>query len=139
MTYISEEEKKDKSNYIALIKKQAFQLAELLADSPEYQQYINARNKLANDDEQSYILDDLRQQQISLKVAAMMGEDTKDEIEDFDQLYTLLSGNPIITDYLFAEGRLYHLIADVEEVFSDKLQLSQLPENGTDDFNSALN
>ena len=138
MTYISDELKKEKENYLSLIKKQAKQLADLLAESPEYQQYIIARNKLADDDEQSYILDELRQQQISLRLAAIMGEDTKDEIEDFDQLYAVLSGNPVISDYLFAEGRLFHLIADVEEVFSDKLQLEQFPQADKDESNNAL-
>jgi cell fate (sporulation/competence/biofilm development) regulator YlbF (YheA/YmcA/DUF963 family) len=139
MTYINDKKNKEKTDYRSLIKKQAFRLAELLAQSPEYQQFVNARNKLAADDEQNSLFSDLRQQQISLRMVAMMGEESRDELEDFENLYAALSGSPVISEYLFAEGRLFHLIADVEEVFSDKLELWQLPDADNYDYNSLLN
>ena len=132
MTYIQDnqdnnKEKNDK-DYRATIKKQAVYLAELLLKSPEYIQFVQARDKLAADDEQSSILNELRQRQMSMGVAAMMGEDQGEEAEDFEKMYVSLSQNPVISDYLFAEGRLIHLISDVEEVFSSKLELWHLPE-----------
>ena len=65
---------------------------------------------------------------MSLGMAAMMGEEQTEETEDFEKLYLSLVNNPVISDYLFAEGRLFHLISDVEEVFSKKLELWQMPE-----------
>lgn len=65
---------------------------------------------------------------MSLGMAAMMGEEQTEETEDFEKLYLSLVNNPVISDYLFAEGRLFHLISDVEEVFSKKLELWHMPE-----------
>ena len=138
MAYIPSDKKK-KADYRSLIKKQAFRLAELLAQSPEYMQYIDARDRLAADDEQSSILADLRQQQLFMRMADIMGEDADDERDDFNSLYATLSGNPVISDYLFAEGRLFHLIADVEEVFSDTLELTQGFDQESPESNPLLN
>ena len=129
MTYIHDDDRQKKNTgYRATIKKQALLLAELLATSPEYVQFVQARDKLEADEEQSTILSELRQRQMSIGVAAMMGEDQTDETEDFEKLYLSLTSNPVVSEYLFAEGRLFHLIADVEEVFSNKLELWHLPE-----------
>ena len=129
MTYIHDDhDKKNKQDYRATIKKQAILLAELLFKSPEYIQFVQAREKLEADNEQSTILNELRQRQMSLGMAAMMGEEQTEETEDFEKLYLSLVNNPVISDYLFAEGRLFHLISDVEEVFSKKLELWHMPE-----------
>ena len=129
MTYIHDDhDKKNKQDYRATIKKQAILLAELLVKSPEYIQFVQAREKLEADNEQSTILNELRQRQMSLGMAAMMGEEQTEETEDFEKLYPSLVNNPVISDYLFAEGRLFHLISDVEEVFSKKLELWHMPE-----------
>ena len=129
MTYIHDDhDKKNKQDYRSTIKKQAILLAELLVKSPEYIQFVQAREKLEADNEQSTILNELRQRQMSLGMAAMMGEEQTEETEDFEKLYLSLVNNPVISDYLFAEGRLFHLISGVEEVFSKKLELWHMPE-----------
>lgn len=129
MTYIHDDNTtKEKPDYRTTIKKQAVLLAELLIKSPEYVQFIQAREKLEADNEQSTILNELRQKQMSLGFAAMMGEEQTEETEDFEKLYLSLANNPVISEYLFAEGRLFHLISDVEEVFSKKLEIWHMPE-----------
>ena len=139
MAYIDNKKNKKPAGYRSQIKQQAFRLAELLSQSPEYEQFIRARNKLAADDEQSALFGELRGRQISLRMAALVDEEAGEELEDFDNLYAALSGNPVISEYLFAEGRLFHLISDVEEVFSDKLELWQLPDTDNYEYNSLLN
>lgn len=129
MTYINDDNtKKEKLDYRTTIKKQAVLLAELLIKSPEYVQFIQARERLEADNEQSTILNELRQKQMSLGLAAMMGEEQTEETEDFEKIYLSLANNPVISEYLFAEGRLFHLISDVEEVFSKKLEIWHMPE-----------
>ena len=121
------QEKKDKMSYRANIKKQATLLAEMLINSPEYIQFLQAREKLEADSEQTNMLNELRQRQMALSVAAMAGEE-QEAADDFDKMYFALINNPIISDYLFAEGRLFHLISDVEEVFNKKLEIWHMPE-----------
>ena len=129
MTYINDDNtKKEKLDYRTIIKKQAVLLAELLIKSPEYVQFIQARERLEADNEQSTFLNELRQKQMSLGLAAMMGEEQTEETEDFEKIYLSLANNPVISEYLFAEGRLFHLISDVEEVFSKKLEIWHMPE-----------
>ena len=108
MTYIHDDhDKKNKQDYRSTIKKQAILLAELLVKSPEYIQFVQAREKLEADNEQSTILNELRQRQMSLGMAAMMGEEQTEETEDFEKLYLSLVNNPVISDYLFAEGAAF--------------------------------
>ena len=54
MTYIDKaKEKKLNTDYRAMLKQEARHLADLLAKSPEYCQFIQARSDLEADDEQS--------------------------------------------------------------------------------------
>ena len=108
-----------------LIRRQALKLAELLWQSPEYRQFVAAKRRLEADGEHSLMLAELRQQQMELRMAAMIGEDVGEDYLDFESMYLELSEEPAINDYLFAEGRFFRLISDVEEVFSDKLELWQ--------------
>ena len=103
------------------IRKQAVALAELLASSTEYLQYLEAKKKLAADEEQLFVLSELRQQQFNLRFAAMLGEDTGEEKADFEMAYATLASDPLVCDYLYAEGRLFRLIADVQEVFGSRI------------------
>ncbi len=120
------------TDYRNLIRKQATCLAEMLRQSPEYHQFQLAKQKLEADDENAAILAELRQQQMTLKMASMLGEDVRDDMGDFENMFILLSQEPSISDYLFAEGRLLRLISEVEQVFSDKLELWQLAEDDGD-------
>ena len=108
------------------IRKQAAALAELLYQSPEYAQFLLAKEKLECDEENSSILMNLRQQQMALRMSQIMGEENMDEADAFEDLFILLSQEPIIRDYLFAEGRFFRLVADVEEIFNDKLGFWQV-------------
>lgn len=115
-----------------LIRRQASRLAELLRQSPEYNQFLAAKERLEADDEHATMLSELRHQQMALRMAAMLGEDINDEAGDFESLFVLLSQEPAISDYLFAEGRLLRLISEVEDVFSDKLELWQAGDEDID-------
>jgi cell fate (sporulation/competence/biofilm development) regulator YlbF (YheA/YmcA/DUF963 family) len=141
MTYKKEDSKKlSPKDYRALIKKQAFYLAELLSESPEYMRFVAARKRLEADDEQTDILHQLRQQQMAGRLAAMVSEEVYDDSEQVEEFYLAMAGNPLLSEYLFAEGRLFHLISSVEEVFTDKLELWHLPDETEEiGLNSLLN
>ncbi len=108
-----------------MIRRQAAVLADMLAASPEYLQYIEAKKRLMAHKEQMTILNELRQQQFNLRFVAMMGEDTEDESADFESAYAEITKEPIINDYLYAEGRLYRLISDIQDVFCSKLEVGE--------------
>jgi len=116
------------SDYRKQIREQASVLADLLTNCPEYFAFIEAKRNLEADRENSSLLNELRQQQISLRMAAMMGEDVSEDSRDFENTYRLFTQEPKISEYLFAEGRFFRLIADVENVFSDFLDIWHLDE-----------
>ncbi|MCR4963553.1 MAG: YlbF family regulator [Firmicutes bacterium] len=108
-----------------MIRRQAAVLADMLAASTEYLQYIEAKKSLMAHKEQMAILNELRQQQFNLRFVAMMGENTEEESADFESAYAEITKEPVINDYLYAEGRLYRLISEIQDVFCSKLEVGE--------------
>jgi len=102
---------------------QAALLAEMLVASAEYRQYLEAKKKLQINSEQAYILSQLRQQQMGLRLARLLGEDLDEAEDDFENLYATFCLEPVISDFLYAEGRLGRLIEEVQRICGDKLDL----------------
>jgi len=108
-------------DYREIVRQQAKALAEALAQSPEFSEFIEAKHRLEADGDNSSILRDLRQQQMSLRMAAIMGEDVDENFHDFENNFRLITQEPSINDYLFAEGRFFRLVADIEEILGRHL------------------
>lgn len=121
------------------IRAQAALLAELLADSAEYRQYLAAKARLQCDKEQAYILSQLRQQQMNLRLAQLMGEDVDEEEDDFENLYATFCLEPVICDFLYAEGRLGRLISEVQQIFGGRLEFWSEYEELSELTNRELN
>ncbi len=109
----------------------AFALANSLKECREYQEFIKARKALEADEENAAILNDLRQQQMSLHMASMLGEDVAEDNTDFENMFRLITQDPKISEYLFAEGRFFRLLAEVEKVFGDILGIWRLGDGST--------
>ena len=117
----------------------ADKLAEMLYQTPEYHQFLSAKSELEADEEQVQLLAQLRQQQMSLRMAALMGEECDDDTHECNNMYLLLAQDPVVNNYLFAEGRFLRLISDIEAVFSDKLGLYMLTDDVQGDMTPAYN
>ena len=102
---------------------QAALLGDMILQSMEYRQYQEARDNLQRDKEQSYILSKLRNQQMSLRLAQILGGDLGDVEEDFEDFYAAFCLEPVICDFLYAEGRLGRLISEVQQICGEKLEL----------------
>jgi cell fate (sporulation/competence/biofilm development) regulator YlbF (YheA/YmcA/DUF963 family) len=102
---------------------QAALLGDLLAQSIEYRQYQEIKHKLQENREQSYILSQLRQQQMNLRLAQILGMDMGDAKDDLEHLFATFCLEPLICDFLYAEGRLGRLISEVQQICGSKLEL----------------
>ncbi|MCL1975318.1 MAG: YlbF family regulator [Firmicutes bacterium] len=102
---------------------QAAILGEMLTQSAEYRQYQEAKRNLLGDRDRSYILSLLRQQQMSLRLAQILGVALDDAEGDLEQLYETFCLEPVVCDFLYAEGRLGRLISEVQKVCGNKLDL----------------
>lgn len=111
-------------NHHQLILHQAGRLADMLKQSPEYDQYMTARQKLEADEANSNILAELRQQEMAMQMSSMF-DDNEENLRELERSFLQLSQVPVINDYLFAEGRLLRLISDVESVFAERLGLEE--------------
>ena len=111
------------------IRQRADELAELLCESHEYHQFIAARRQLEQDAENSHVLNELRQQQMHLRMAAMLGEDVSEDNQEFERMFKVLSQEPNISNYLVAEGRFFRLVSEVEEAFAKRLGFSHYFED----------
>lgn len=114
-------------NHHQLILHQAGKLAEMLRQSPEYNQYMAARQKLEADEANSDILSELRQQEMAMQMSSMFDDDGE-ALHELERNFLQMSQVPVINDYLFAEGRLLRLISDVESVFAERLGLTDEEE-----------
>jgi cell fate (sporulation/competence/biofilm development) regulator YlbF (YheA/YmcA/DUF963 family) len=102
---------------------QAALLGDLLVQSNEYRQYREAKLKLQGDQERSHILSLLRQQQMSFRLAQILGVSAEGAEDDLDRLYATFCLEPVVCDFLYAEGRLGRLISEVQQICGDKLEL----------------
>ena len=117
-----------KGGYRQYIREQAASLADILAQTPEYQQYREARDKLIEHREHALLLQQLRQHQAQLQAVPFPGEESYGEkvIED------IFSLDPVISEYLYAEGRFNRFLTDIQEVFGDRLELWEYDWSETD-------
>ncbi|MGI6685982.1 MAG: YlbF family regulator [Bacillota bacterium] len=101
----------------------AHELARTLQESEEYRRYAEAKEKLQSDEENANMLQEFRRKQIELQIAEMTGEDIENSLEQLENIYQLLSMNPIINEFLTAEYRLARLMTDVQKIIGEALDL----------------
>ena len=109
-------------NYHQLILNQAGKLADLLMQSPEFNQYMTARKNLETDEDNATLMANLREQEMMVQMSSMF-EDNEEAVHELEHDFIQMCQVPVINDYLFAEGRLLRLISEVEKVFADRLGL----------------
>ena len=102
---------------------QAALLGDMLAQSIEYRKYYEAKRNLQVAQEHAYILSQLREQQRGLHLARILGINLDEEEDRFEHLYATFCLEPVVCDFLYAEGRLERLISEVQQICGDKLDL----------------
>ncbi|GEM_PF-1648941 len=118
---------------------QAEGLMQMILKSDEYRRYLSAKAKLEQDNENAYVLAELRQQQMRLHLISMAGEDVDEEIDKLDQLFLTYCNESSISEFLYAEERLSKLFEDIQQLFADKLDLWSEFEFFGQRLNNSLN
>lgn len=102
------------------ISRRAKGLASAIKNSPEYQDFVAARERLEQDAMNKKVLHELREQQINFQYAPI-DEDLEQKANFLNEMYMAISLNPVISDYLNAEYRfgliMDELKKDFEEIF----------------------
>ena len=61
-------------------------LATLLKESKEYQEYVRAKENLRNQEDLVVLLSEFRRKQLNLQVANMTGQDIEEDVETIEKL-----------------------------------------------------
>lgn len=102
----------------------AHQLARALKNSDEYQKYWEAKNDIMDDEIAQKTFQDFRQQQLSVHAAQLSGNGiAPEEQERMEKLYEIISLNPKIKAFLEAETRVITILADIEKILTDNIEL----------------
>lgn len=95
-------------------------LAEALAASKEYKDFLDARENLSKDKANGDLLDEFRQRQFEIQMTELAGHEVDDEVkQQMEHDYQLLCLNPAISEYLNAEYRFSLVLSDIQDAIAE--------------------
>ncbi len=102
----------------------AHNLARALKDSQEFQRFHQLRGSVEKDPKVKDMLDDFRRRQFELQAAQVMGkEPDPTTMEAAERLGEILSQHPGVGDYFQAELRLAQLLADIQKIIAEAVEI----------------
>ncbi|MBP2016835.1 cell fate (sporulation/competence/biofilm development) regulator YlbF (YheA/YmcA/DUF963 family) [Symbiobacterium terraclitae] len=105
----------------------AHSLARALKESHEYRSFVAAREKIKGKASAEKMIEDFHKRQLELQAQVLQGKElTQEQKEGLERLYSVLSQDVDIRDYLMAEQRLGTLLNDVYKIISDAVDV-ELP------------
>ena len=107
-----------------LVYDRAHELARALKQSEEYQSYLRAQERIQGDESAKKMLSDLRARQWQLQAAQLAGQEVpQDQPRQVEKLYEVVSYHPGLRDLLQAEYRLGKMLADVQKIIAESVDL----------------
>jgi len=101
----------------------AAELAKALNSSEEYRGFIQVKEKVKEDPANTKMLADFQIKQFEIQQLQMMGQEiSTDKQQELERMYSLLSLNPSIKEYLEAEFRFNSLVNDVQKILAEAIQ-----------------
>lgn len=111
-----------------MIYDKAHELARALKFSPEHKQYQEAKEKIGKNPENMKILKDFHLKQLEIQTMQMMGQEIpREKMQEYEKMGELLSYHPTVRDFLQAEYRMMQVVADVQKIIAQALDL-ELPK-----------
>jgi len=109
--------KHEEENWEAMVEL-AGNLADCIRRTSAYNEYMAARERLNQDEDNRHVLEELREQQFNAEFdpADEQGE-RKQRL--MDEVYMAISMNPVVSDYLNAEYKLELMMEELRKAFGD--------------------
>ncbi|MHB9146787.1 MAG: YlbF family regulator [Symbiobacteriia bacterium] len=102
----------------------AHNLARALRESDEYQHFADLRKQAETEPGTKEMLDDFHRRQFELQAAQLMGrEPDKEALEQAQRLAETLNQHPRAAAYFQAEMRLAQLLADVQKIIGEAVEV----------------
>ncbi|PKM83864.1 MAG: hypothetical protein CVU88_00785 [Firmicutes bacterium HGW-Firmicutes-13] len=108
---------------------QAHALAKALKDSDEYKNFIEAKDKLEEDEKAKEMFLDFRKYEFEFQKEKFEGKKPDEEkIERLKNMYEVVNMNLVIKHYLAAEYRFGKMMGDISKILGDAVNLNELQE-----------
>lgn len=102
-----------------------YTLAQEMKNSEAYAQYHTLKEEVEEDETQRLLLKEYRSMQMQLQMGVLSNQNpTKEQMDKFSALNSLLYANPKVSAYLLAEMRLQQALAEVIKILTDSLEIS---------------
>ena len=99
---------------------EAHSLTRAIKESEEYKQYMEAKNKIAGNEQLDKMLKDFQTQQFKIQSKQMTGEEITDEMqEQIQKLYGIIVQDPLAAQYLQCELRFSMMMNDVYKILGE--------------------
>lgn len=105
-----------------MITKEAYQLNQVIKDSEEYQKYLQAKNRVKENEELYQAMNSFRRRNFELQNYDD-GVNRYEEIRNLSMEYEKVLRKPLVNDFLVAEQIFSRKLAEVYEVIVDGLEL----------------
>lgn len=106
----------------------AYELKRALMESTELKDYKAALEKIKANPTNKRMLDDLRKKQMDLQAVHFSGkEPEKAKVEELEKLYSIVSINSDISNFLQCEYKLGMLMNDISKIISEAVDVEGQP------------
>lgn len=107
----------------------AHELAAILKSTPEVIEYKACKERIEANPTNKKMVDDFRKKQIEVYTLQMQGKQpSKEQLESFQGLYSIVKMNPDADKYLEAELRFSQLYSDIMKILGDAAGVDLTPQ-----------
>lgn len=111
-----------------MIYDKAHELAKALKNSAEYRQFKEAKERVGQNSESMKILADFHAKQLEIQTMQLLKQEIAPEkMKEYEHMSELLTYHPAVRDYLQAEYKIAQIVADVQRILAQALDL-EVPE-----------
>lgn len=104
---------------------EAHNLAAAIKGSEEFKQYHSLREKIDKSPELSAIVNDFQAKQLDFQMKQMMGgPDAAGAMQQLQELYAVMTKDPVTAEYMQAEIRFTMMMNDVYKILGDAMGLN---------------
>ncbi|MDE6314811.1 MAG: YlbF family regulator [Lachnospiraceae bacterium] len=107
---------------MSLIEEKAKELAEIISNSAEYQNYLRVKQEVEHSETLCHKINDYRSRNFQLR-ATLEGEELYNAMENFEREYASFRKDPLVNQFLAAELRMVRIIQQVEKIIVDTVDL----------------
>lgn len=102
----------------------AYKLKDELIESAEVKDYKASWEKIKQNPQNKKMIDDFRMKQIEIQAMQLSGEEPdKEKLEQIEKLYSVISLNPEINNFLQCEYRFGVLMNDITKIISEAIDI----------------